>query len=58
MNPAIDNREDYGYGWNEIGKRYYDLKPCSRIFRHVDSDSGLKSIPKRDQRQKVKFCSF
>jgi len=22
----MDNREDYGYGWNERGKRFYDLK--------------------------------
>lgn len=23
---GIDNRDDYGYGWNEIGERFYDLK--------------------------------
>ncbi len=23
---GIDNREDYGYGWNKKGKRFFDLK--------------------------------
>ncbi len=27
---GIDNREDYGYGWNEKGQRFYDLKSGKR----------------------------
>ena len=30
---GMDNREDYGYGWNELGKRYYDLKSGKRSLR-------------------------
>lgn len=30
---GIDNREDYGYGWNERGKRFYDLKSGKRSLR-------------------------
>lgn len=37
---GIDNREDYGYGWNEKGKRYYDLKSGKRSVR-VSIMSGL-----------------
>ncbi len=27
---GIDNREDYGYGWNEKGQRFHDLKSGKR----------------------------
>ncbi|NEO74711.1 IS630 family transposase [Moorena sp. SIO3H5] len=37
---GMDNREDYGYGWNELGKRYYDLKSGKRSLR-VSIISGL-----------------
>lgn len=37
---GIDNREDYGYGWNEKGERYYDLKSGKRSGR-VSIISGL-----------------
>lgn len=37
---GIDNREDYGYGWNEKGKRFYDLKSGKRSLR-VSILSGL-----------------
>jgi transposase len=37
---GIDNREDYGYGWNEKGQRYYDLKSGRRSVR-VSIISGL-----------------
>lgn len=37
---GIDNREDYGYGWNEKGKRFYDLKSGKRSIR-VSIMSGL-----------------
>lgn len=37
---GIDNREDYGYGWNEKGKRFYDLKSGKRSLR-VSIVSGL-----------------
>ena len=37
---GMDNREDYGYGWNELGKRYYDLKSGKRSLR-VSIVSGL-----------------
>lgn len=30
---GIDNREDYGYGWNEKGQRFYDLKSGHRSIR-------------------------
>lgn len=30
---GIDNREDYSYGWNEFGKRFYDLKSGKRSIR-------------------------
>jgi transposase len=30
---GMDNREDYGYGWNEKGKRFYDLKSGKRSLR-------------------------
>lgn len=30
---GMDNREDYGYGWNEKGKRFYDLKSGKRSSR-------------------------
>lgn len=30
---GIDNREDYGYGWNQIGQRFYDLKSGTRSVR-------------------------
>ena len=30
---GIDNREDYGYGWNEKGQRFYDLKSGKRSVR-------------------------
>ncbi|MBD1905325.1 hypothetical protein H6F53_07490 [Trichocoleus sp. FACHB-832] len=30
---GIDNREDYGYGWNEKGQRYHDLKFGKRSLR-------------------------
>ena len=36
----MDNREDYGYGWNEKGKRFYDLKSGKRSLR-VGIMSGL-----------------
>lgn len=36
----MDNREDYGYGWNEKGKRFYDLKSGKRSLR-VSIISGL-----------------
>lgn len=37
---GMDNREDYGYGWNERGKRFYDLKSGKRSLR-VSILSGL-----------------
>ena len=37
---GMDNREDYGYGWNELGKRYYDLKSGKRSLR-ISIISGL-----------------
>ena len=37
---GIDNREDYGYGWNEKGQRFYDLKSGKRSLR-VSIMSGL-----------------
>lgn len=30
---GIDNREDYGYGWNEKGQRFHDLKSGKRSLR-------------------------
>lgn len=36
----MDNREDYGYGWNLKGKRFYDLKSGKRSLR-VSIVSGL-----------------
>jgi transposase len=30
---GIDNREDYGYGWNPKGKRFHDLKSGKRNIR-------------------------
>lgn len=36
----MDNREDYGYGWNPQGKRFYDLKSGKRSLR-VSIMSGL-----------------
>lgn len=30
---GIDNREDYGYGWNEKGQRFFDLKSGKRSIR-------------------------
>ncbi len=30
---GIDNRDDYGYGWNEIGKRFHDFKSGKRSLR-------------------------
>jgi hypothetical protein len=30
---GIDNREDYGYGWNKKGQRFYDLKSGKRSIR-------------------------
>jgi len=30
---GIDNREDYSYGWNEKGQRFYDLKSGERSIR-------------------------
>lgn len=37
---GIDNRDDYGYGWNEKGQRFYDLKSGNRSIR-VSIISGL-----------------
>ena len=37
---GIDNREDYGYGWNLKGKRFHDLKSGKRRIR-VRIVSGL-----------------
>ena len=37
---GIDNREDYGYGWNEKGQRFFDLKSGKRSIR-VSIISGL-----------------
>ena len=37
---GIDNRDDYGYGWNERGERFYDLKSGKRSLR-VSIMSGL-----------------
>ena len=37
---GIDNREDYGYGWNEKGQRLYDFKLGKRSIR-VSIISGL-----------------
>ena len=37
---GIDNRDDYGYGWNEKGQRFYDLKSGKRSIR-VSIISGL-----------------
>lgn len=30
---GMDNRDDYGYGWNEKGKRFYALKTVKRQGR-------------------------
>ena len=30
---GMDNREDYGYGWNERGKPFYALKSGKRQGR-------------------------
>lgn len=30
---GIDNREDYSYGWNEKGQRFYELKSGKRSIR-------------------------
>ena len=30
---GIDNRDDYGYGWNQKGKRFHDLKSGKRSIR-------------------------
>lgn len=30
---GMDNREDYGYGWDEKGKRFHDLKSGKRSIR-------------------------
>lgn len=30
---GMDSRDDYGYGWNEIGERFYDLKSGKRQGR-------------------------
>lgn len=37
---GIDNREDYGYGWNPKGQRFYDLK-CGKRSIRVSIISGL-----------------
>jgi hypothetical protein len=37
---GIDNRDDYGYGWNERGERFYDFKSGKRSLR-VSIMSGL-----------------
>ena len=37
---GIDNRDDYGYGWNEKGQRFHDLKSGKRSMR-VSIISGL-----------------
>lgn len=37
---GIDNRDDYGYGWNEKGERFYDFKSGKRSLR-VSIISGL-----------------
>ena len=37
---GIDNRDDYGYGWNERGERFYDFKSGKRSLR-VSIVSGL-----------------
>ena len=37
---GIDNRDDYGYGWNEKGQRFHDLKAGKRSMR-VSIISGL-----------------
>ena len=37
---GMDNREDYGYGWNPKGKRFHDLKSGKRNIR-VSIMSGL-----------------
>ena len=37
---GIDNRDDYGYGWNEIGQRFHDFKSGKRSLR-VSIVSGL-----------------
>jgi transposase len=37
---GIDNRDDYSYGWNEKGQRFYDLKSGKRSIR-VSIISGL-----------------
>jgi hypothetical protein len=36
----MDNREDYGYGWNPKGRRFHDLKSEKRSIR-VSIMSGL-----------------
>lgn len=38
---GIDNRDDYSYGWNEKGQRFYDLKSGKRSIR-VSIISGLE----------------
>jgi len=30
---GMDNREDYGYEWNEKGQRFYSLKSGKRSIR-------------------------
>jgi hypothetical protein len=37
---GLESLEDYGYGWNEKGQRYYDLKSGKRSVQ-VSIISGL-----------------
>lgn len=37
---GIDNRDEYGYGWNEKEQRFFDLKSGKRSIR-VSIISGL-----------------
>ena len=40
MNQGLITKDDYGYGWNEIGERFYDFKSGKRSLR-VSIVSGL-----------------
>ena len=43
---GMDNQEDYGYGWNQKEKRFYDLKGSVENFRErVDYVVKLTSKP-------------
>lgn len=40
MNQGLITKDDYGYGWNDLGERFYDFKSGKRSLR-VSIMSGL-----------------